>query len=117
MRRLLTEMENEDRQHKIVDMIKKIVSIHKPEGVVDVEVEVEPSSSDGKDFYYLNLTYVVPSDSEHLKVRNFRDKFYSFDKIYPWNRELKKTIEDFLNTNVIINSHAIRSTDFNLRKK
>ena len=117
MKPLLAEMENKDRQHKMVDIIKKIVSIHKPEGVVDVEVEVEPSSSGGVDLYNLSLTYVVPSDSEHLKVRNFRDRFYSFDKIYPWNEELKKTIEDFLNINVIIGSHSIRSADFNLRKK
>lgn len=104
MKPLLAEMENKDRQHKIVDMIKKIVSIHKPEGVVDVDVEVESASSNGVDFYYLGLMYIVPSDSEFLTIGKSHMK-------NEWNKEIRKSIEDFLNTKVVLRNSGIRSVN------
>jgi hypothetical protein len=108
MKPLLVEMENKDRQHKMVDMIKKIVSIHKPEGVVDVEVEVEPSSSDGVDFYYLSLTYIVPSDSEFLTIGKLHMK-------NEWNKEIRRSIEDFLNIKVFLRNSRIKSVNSELK--
>lgn len=105
MKPLLFEMENKDRQHKMVDMIKKIVSMHKPEMVVDIDVKVEPASSDSREFYYLYLTYIV-NKIPNLNLSSANDILK--DAADGWSKGIKNTIELFLNTRVYLLKSEIK---------
>lgn len=93
-------------QEKLEKMITKMFSVIKPNGVSHIEFEIDPIDSNE---YYMNVTYIVPDDSEFLKLNPFS---VNKDSRYYWNHEIKKTIENFFDTEVIINSSGISSESF-----
>lgn len=107
MREVLLEMKQEDNENKIRSVVKKIINLHKPEGVSDIEFDLEKID---KDEYYLELTFIVPADSNQL-TKNFMDRQMG------WGREIKEAIKNYIGIKVIISSVGIRSAEFNLRRK
>lgn len=106
MKDLLTEMENEDIQNKMIKMIRKIIELHKPEQVEELVVNIDEAIPNIENFYYIQLQYISPilkplfntlADKEH--VENVLG-----DITYKWDSSIKNAIESFLNTDVVINS-------------
>jgi hypothetical protein len=95
----------------INSFIKKILKYTKPEGVIDIEFEVNHLMGNE---YYINLTYIVPEDSDYLKVKNMDD--LDITRI-GWNRSIKKTIESHLGIKMYISSTGIRSESYNRHLK
>jgi len=106
MREVLLEMKQEDNENKIRSVVKKIINLHKPEGVNDIEFDLEKID---KDEYYLELTFIVPADSNKL-TKSFMDT----PRI--WGREIKEVIKNYIGIKVIISSVGIRSAEFNPRR-
>ena len=106
MKPLLAEMENKDRQHKMVSMIKKIIELHKPEQVEEIVVNIDADTHNNEDFFYIQLNYISPI-CEPL-FHTFADKKIIEDVLddvtYKWNSSIKRTLESFLNVNVVIHS-------------
>ena len=51
---------------KIEKFIDRLIEIIKPNGVIDIEYKIDPKPV-GKDEYYMEVTYIVPDDSNMLK--------------------------------------------------
>lgn len=91
-------------------LIKIIVGTTKPFGVVHIDFTLEPIN----DFeFYLSLKYIVPDDSPYLNTGSMKDLQL---KRIDWNNEIKETIENYLNIEIIINSSGIMSKSFYEKK-
>jgi hypothetical protein len=66
------------------------------------------------DEYYMNITYIVPDDSEYLRSSNMRD---SDNTRIKWNSEIKNSIKNYFNIDVIINSTGIQSESYYIKQK
>ncbi len=100
----IMEMEEKDDLNKMNRLIKKILSVIKPDGVLEIKFKLEPISDDE---YYLTLKYIVPDDSPALNrktVDNYR---------YQWTNPIHKTIQYYLGISVYINNIGISSKSFN----
>lgn len=87
----------------IRSFIKKILKYTKPEGVIDIDFEVNHLIGNE---YYLSLEYVLPKGSDYLKTKNMNE----LDSVrIGWNRSIKKTIETHLGIKIYISSTGVRS--------
>jgi hypothetical protein len=100
-------------QKQLEKMIGKMMNIIKPNGVSNINFFLRPLET-YKDEYYLSVTYVVPDGSEFLKRDNTNKTDVYRDQ---WNREIKNTIKNYFNVDVIINSSSITSESYHNRLK
>lgn len=96
-------------------MIGKMMNVIKPNGVSDMDFNLEPMGPYSfKDEYYMGVIYVVPNGSEFLRRDNMNKTDVYIDQ---WNREIKNTIKNYFNVNVIISSSNITSESYHERLK
>jgi hypothetical protein len=100
-------------QEKLTKLIRKMTNVIKPKGVLDIEFHLEPLGI-RDDEYYMNITYIVPDDSEYLRSSNMR---FSDNKRINWNSEIKNSIKGYFNVDVIINSTGIKSESYYNKQK
>lgn len=108
----------DDNVQKYSKLIKRLLKVMKPNGVSEIEFTLEPLSirDDEKEFY-MSVTYVVPDDSEFLvRARDMRASIMN-DPRRQWSSELKKTIQDYFDIKVLINSSGIRSESYHNKLK
>jgi hypothetical protein len=102
-------------QEQIESAINKMISIIKPNDVLSVDIEVHPIGLDEVKYeYYLNITYIVPDDSEFLRSSNMR---YSDYNKMGWNKEILDNLKNYLGIDVIINSSGVSSESYHDRIK
>ena len=94
-------------QKNLEKMITKMVSVIKPNGVSHIEFEIDPID---KNEYYMSVKYVVPNDSPYLKMDTSPRTLNHIRG--EWNSSLSKSIKNFFDTEVIINSSGISSESF-----
>jgi hypothetical protein len=97
---------NLDRDTKL---IRRYLNLSKPNGVSDIEFDLKPTGDKGE--YYMGITYIVPDDSELLKVNPFA---IHRDSRYYWNHHITKDIYNFFGLKVIIGNSGIRSKKFKI---
>jgi hypothetical protein len=93
-------------QKQLEKMIGKMINIIKPNGVSDMGFNLEPLDDDE---YYMRVIYIVPDGSEFLRRDNMNKTDVYRDQ---WNREIKNTIKNYFNVNVIISSSNITSESY-----
>ena len=94
-------------QENLEKMITKMISVIKPNGVSHIEFEIDPID---KNEYYMSVKYVVPNDSPYLKMDTSPRTLNHIRG--EWNSSLSKSIKNFFDTKVIINSSGISSESF-----
>ena len=94
-------------QEKLEKMINKMISVIKQYGVSLFDFELDPI--DLKEFY-MSVKYVVPNDSPYLKMDTSPRTLNHIRG--EWNSSLSKSIKNFFDTEVIINSSGISSESF-----
>jgi hypothetical protein len=100
-------------QEQIERAINKMISVIKPNDVLSVDIEVHPLGLDEVKYeYYLNITYIVPDDSEFLRSSNMRYSDYNKMK---WNKEILDNLKGYLGIDVIINSSGVSSESYHNR--
>jgi hypothetical protein len=103
---------NIERDNKL---IRRYLNISKPLGVSDIDFDLEPTGDKGE--YYMDITYIVPADSEYLQQDlpiNPRQDWVNYR--YNWNYHISKDINNFFGLKVIINNSGTRSEKFNYGK-
>jgi len=90
------------KQLKMV--IGKMMNVIKPNGVSNMNFHLTPIN---KNEYYLEVTYIVPDGSEFLGDLKKTDYYRS-----GWNREIKNTIKNYFDIDVIINSSGVQSESY-----
>lgn len=103
---IITEMKQKDKSDKINRLIGKLISAIRPKGVLDISYDLEVSGDSDSPYYYLTLKYVVPDDSDALKIKN--TDWYRLI----WNTEIENMIKNYIGIKVIINSSGISSKSF-----
>ncbi len=100
-------------QKQLEKMIGKMMNVIKPNGVSDMDFNLQPLEIYENE-YYMNVTYVVPDGSEFLRGDNMKksDAYRS-----QWNHEIKNTIKNYFNVDVIINNSGIQSESYYNRQK
>lgn len=93
--------------------IKKMLSVIRPDGVLMIDFELDNFFRSDNE-YSLSLTYVVPDNSPYLKLSN---KGFSDDTRTRWNKEIKKSIENYFDTGVLINQSGLSSETFYKQQK
>ena len=91
-------------------LIDKMIPLIKPSGVSKIEYTLEPVW----DWYYMNIDYIVPDDSEFLKTVNMK-KLEMIRR--DWNDEIQKSIENYFDVDVRVTSSGIRSESYYKRQK
>jgi hypothetical protein len=89
-----------------IKLIRRYLNILKPEGVLDIEFELEPT---GDEKYYMYINYIVPDGSEYLKLSKEHIRF-------EWNSHIQKDIYNFFGLKVITTRTGIRNEKFNYGK-
>ena len=100
-------------EEQLTNAIKKLTNVIKPNGVLGITFRLEPLGI-RNDEYYMNITYIVPDDSEYLRSSNMRD---SDNTRIKWNSEIKNSIKNYFNIDVIINSTGIQSESYYIKQK
>ena len=100
-------------QKQLEKMIDKMMNVIKPNGVSDMGFNLRPLETYENE-YYMNVTYVVPDGSEFLRRDNRNKTDVYRDQ---WNREIKNTVKNYFNVNVIISSSSINSESYHNRQK
>jgi hypothetical protein len=100
-------------QRQLEKMIGKMINVIKPNGVSFIEFKLDPLDIHGNE-YYMDVEYVVPDDSEFLKINPFE---VSKPSRYYWNNQIIKTIKTYFDVNVIINNSSIISESYYNRLK
>lgn len=90
-------------------LIRRYLNLSKPNGVSDIEFDLKPTGDKGE--YYMSITYIVPDDSELLKVNPFA---IHRDSRYYWNHHITKDIYNFFGLKVIIGNSGISSKKFKI---
>jgi hypothetical protein len=85
-------------------LIGKMMNVIKPNGVSNMNFHLTPIN---KNEYYLGVTYIVPDGSEFLGDFKKTDYYRS-----GWNREIKNTIKNYFDIDVIINSSGVQSESY-----
>lgn len=101
-------------EEQLTNAIKKLTNVIKPNGVLGITFRLEPLGI-RNDEYYMNITYIVPDDSPLLKMGKSPRSFN--DIRMGWNYEIKNSIKNYFNTDVIINSSGISSESYHNRQK
>ena len=96
-------------EEQLTNAIKKLTNVIKPNGVLGITFRLEPLGI-RNDEYYMNITYIVPDDSPLLKMGKSPRSFN--DIRIKWNYEIKNSIKNYFNTDVIINSSGISSESY-----
>lgn len=91
---------------KAKQLISKMIEVIKPNGVSNIRFNLQPLEDNE---FYMNITYIVPDDSEYLRSYNMRN---SDDIRIRWNYEIKNSIKNYFNIRVIINSTSISSQSY-----
>lgn len=96
-------------EEKLTKLINKMINVIKPNGVLDITFRLEPLGI-RNDEYYMDINYIVPDDSPYLREthRDIRTK---------WNGEIKKSIKNYFDTDVIINSTGMSSESYYNKQK
>jgi|688.fasta_scaffold221993_2 hypothetical protein len=101
-------------EDKLTKLIKKMINVIKPNGVLDIEFRLVPLGIRDDEFY-MEITYIVPDDSPLL---NMGKSPRSFNDIrMGWNNEIKKSIKNYFNTDIIINSSGVSSESYHNKQK
>jgi hypothetical protein len=101
-------------EEKLTKLIKKMINVIKPNGVLDIEFRLVPLGIRDDEFY-MEITYIVPDDSPLLKMGKSPRSFN--DIRMEWNYGIKNSIKNYFNTDVIINSSSISSESYYNRQK
>ena len=101
-------------KEQLTKLIKKMINVIKPVGVLDIEFRLVPLGIRDDEFY-MEITYIVPDDSPLLKMGKYPRSFS--DIKIRWNNEIKKTIKDYFNADVIINSTGISFESYYNKQK
>jgi hypothetical protein len=88
-------------------LISKLLKVIKPNGVSNIEFDLKPCDYNE---FYMNIVYVVPENSDLLKMNPFS---YSDGSRYDYNRLITKDIKDMFDFKVIINNSGVRNEKFN----
>ena len=91
---------------KAKQLINKMIEVIKPNGVSNIRFNLQPLEDNE---FYMNITYIVPDDSEFLRSYNMRN---SDDIRIRWNNEIKNSIKNYFDIRVIINSTSISSQSY-----
>lgn len=91
-------------QENLEKSITKMVNITKPNGVSFIELDLKPVSDDK---HCMSIDYVVPDDSLFLKMMS--SPKFAGDLRQNWNQSIIKSIKNYFNVNVIINSSGLKS--------
>jgi predicted Ser/Thr protein kinase len=95
---------------QLTNAIEKLITVIKPVGVSDVTFSLEEMGIREKE-YYMFVRYIVPDDSVYLNSS-------TIDERVKWNNELRKSIKNYFNADVIINSTSITSqSHYNKQKE
>jgi len=91
-------------------LIRRALDLIKPEGVKYIDFNLSPVDLGSDDEYYLDITYVVPDDSEFLRSSNMRES----DLIRrEWNKIIRSTIESYFGVKtIIIHSTGIQAESY-----
>ena len=101
-------------EEKLTKLIKKMINVIKPNGVLDIEFRLVPLGIRDDEFY-MEIKYIVPDDSPLL---NMGKSPRSFNDIrMGWNNEIKKSIKNYFNTDIIINSSGVSSESYHNKQK
>jgi hypothetical protein len=106
-------MNRKSKLERFNNLLGKIIKFIKPDGVLDIEFDLEPLSYKDNE-YYLSVVYVVDDDSKFLRSSDMRASDFVRQK---WNSTLKINIESFLGLDVIITNSGIRSKSYNEQLK
>ena len=93
-------------------LIRRYLNISKPLGVSEIKFNLKPTGD--KREYYMDITYIVPEDSEFLQQDrpiNPRQEYVNYR--YFWGHHIQKDIYNFFGLKVIINNSGTRSEKFN----
>jgi hypothetical protein len=93
-------------QEQIERAINKMINVIKLNDVLSVDIEVHHLDLGVKYDYYLNITYVVPDDSEFLRSSNMR---YSDYNKMTWNKEILDNLKNYIGIDTLINSSVVMS--------
>jgi hypothetical protein len=93
-------------QEQIERAINKMINVIKLNDVLSVDIKVYHLALGVKYDYYLNITYVVPDDSEFLRSSNMR---YSDYNKMTWNKEILDNLRNYLGIDTLINSSVVVS--------
>ena len=100
-------------QEQLEKMIGRMINVIKPKGVSHIVFDLDPMSIHDNEFY-MNITYIVPDNSEYLGSHSMSGSdFYRKG----WNHQIKNTIKDYFDTRVSIVSSGIRSETYHERSK
>ena len=88
-----------------------MMTVIKPNGVSKLYYKLKPIDDISQE-YYMTVTYVIPNDSIILKSRNL-----IYQTRTNWNLEIVKTIKNYFDIDVIINSSGIQSESYFNRLK
>jgi hypothetical protein len=93
-------------QEQIERAINKMINVIKLNDVLSVDIKVYHLDLGVKYDYYLNITYVVPDDSEFLRSSNMR---YSDYNKMTWNKEILDNLKNYIGIDTLINSSVVMS--------
>jgi hypothetical protein len=93
-------------QEQIERAINKMINVIKLNDVLSVDIKVYHLDLGVKYDYYLNITYVVPDDSEFLRSSNMR---YSDYNKMTWNKEILDNLKNYMGIDTLINSSVVMS--------
>ena len=93
-------------QEQIERAINKMINVIKLNDVLSVDIKVYHLDLGVKYDYYLNITYVVPDDSEFLRSSNMR---YSDYNKMRWNKEILDNLKNYMGIDTLINSSVVMS--------
>lgn len=99
----------------LTKLINKMIGVIKPKHVLDIKYTLEPMGDGDDDHYYMSINYIVPDDSPLLKMGK---SLRSLNDIkMEWNHEIKKSIKNYFNVDVIINSTGMSSESYHNNQK
>ena len=93
-------------QEQIERAINKMINVIKLNDVLSVDIKVYHLDLGVKYDYQLNITYVVPDDSEFLRSSNMR---YSDYNKMTWNKEILDNLKNYMGIDTLINSSVVMS--------
>jgi hypothetical protein len=101
-------------QQQLERLIDKMLNIIKPNGVSDIDYNLDSLDNHGNE-YYMSVTYIVPDDSKLLQ----NGKALGFSDFYKqrWNREIHNTIKNYFDVDVIISMSAVMTESYYKRLK
>lgn len=96
------------KEKEIYNRLNKLIPLIKPDGVLDITFKIEQFDDNR---FHCNITFIVPDDSEYLKMTR------SIDKRIEWSREITDKAWLFLNIRLIPSSTSISSKSHIERQK